>query len=233
MKIGIFADVHGNIYAFEKMLKSLKKESVELYVFCGDICGYYYYQNEIIDILRGMNNLICVAGNHDRMFLRILHDKAFSEEYRTLYGKSSCLLKENIKKENLEFLENMPDRYVLDDHGIAIFHGSPWDNLNGYVYPTDSLKRFEELPYKYILLGHTHYPMSRSLKSVNIINPGSCGQSRDYRDLSYAILDLQQEGVEFKRTQYDVDSMIKDVRKHNEENSYLVTVLQRRRIDRE
>ncbi len=230
MKIGIFADIHGNIYAFEEMLKSLKKESVELYVFCGDICGYYYYQNEIIDILREMDNLICVAGNHDRMFLRILHDKAFSDEYRTLYGKSSCLLKENIKKENLDFLENMPGRYVLDDYEIAIFHGSPWDYLDEYVYPTDSLKRFGELPYKYTLLGHTHYPMNRSINGVRVINPGSCGQPRDYRDLSYAILDLQQKLVEFKRVQYDADSMIKDVLKHNEENSYLVTVLQRRRI---
>ena len=227
MRIAVFADIHGNIYAFEKMLDCLKKETVDLYVFCGDICGYYYYQNEIIDVLREMDNMICVAGNHDRLFLRILDDEDFGTEYMNQYGKSSSLLKESVKKENLEFIENMPDRYVLDDHEIAIFHGSPWDYLNGYVYPTDSLERFEGLSYKYILLGHTHYPMNRSINSIEVVNPGSCGQPRDCTELSYAILDLQKGSVRFRRVKYDVDSMIRDVLKNNEINSYLVTVLQR------
>lgn len=231
MRIGVFADVHGNIYAFEKVFASLKQEGADLYVFCGDICGYYYYQNEVVEILQSMNRLVCVAGNHDRMFLRTLQDDDFSREYEKKYGRSCSLLAENITEKNLEFIKDMPDKHVFDDYSMAVFHGSPWDNLNEYVYPDSPLGKFIELPYSYILLGHTHYPMDRSVGRVRVVNPGSCGQPRDYRDCSYAIVDIKRQEVEFRRVQYNVDSLIKDVQRNKEENSHLTEVLEREKID--
>ena len=49
MRIVIFSDIHGNIYSFKEMMKFISAESADVKVFCGDICGYYYGQNEIID----------------------------------------------------------------------------------------------------------------------------------------------------------------------------------------
>ena len=108
MKIGIFSDIHGNIYAFEKVISSIRKNKPDLYVFCGDICGYYYYQNEIIEMLRSLDNLICVRGNHDEFFLEMLNDSSVEERYNRQYGKSkSCtLLKKRIAKTNLQFLND-------------------------------------------------------------------------------------------------------------------------------
>ncbi|MDD5063435.1 MAG: metallophosphoesterase family protein [Phycisphaerae bacterium] len=227
MRIGVFADVHGNGYAFEKVLASLKKEKADLYVFCGDICGYYYYQNEIIKIMREMENLICVAGNHDAMFLRMLQDQALEDEYEELYGKSSRLLRSSINKENLEFIKGMPDQYIFEDYKVAVFHGSPWDHMNEYVYPSSCLKRFKELGYAYVILGHTHYAMDKLADDVRIINPGSCGQPRDSRDPSYAIVDLEKKTVHIKRVQYDRSLMMRDVLKHQDKNAYLAAVLER------
>ena len=227
MRIGVFADVHGNIYAFEKVLTSLKQEGADLYVFCGDICGYYYYQNEIIKVMREMDNLICVTGNHDRLFLHMLQDQALEDEYERQYGKSSRLLKNSISKENLEFIRGMPDRYIFEDYKIAVFHGSPWDSMNEYVYPTSCLKGFEELAYEYVILGHTHYAMDKLAGDVRIVNPGSCGQPRDCGDPSYAIVDLENKTVQIKRVQYDRAPMIRDVLKQQEKNAYLTAVLER------
>jgi putative phosphoesterase len=227
VRIGVFADAHGNIYAFEKVLASLKQEGADLYIFCGDICGYYYYQNEIVKILKAMDNLICVAGNHDRLFLRMLQDEVLENEYEMQYGKSSRLLKNNISRESLEFIKGMPEQYVLEDHKMAVFHGSPWDNMNEYVYPSSSLDRFEELSYAYVILGHTHYAMDKFAGNVRIVNPGSCGQPRDCGYPSYAIIDLEKNAVQIKRVQYDRTPMIKDVLKHKEKNAYLTTVLER------
>ncbi|MFZ0035314.1 MAG: metallophosphoesterase family protein [Sedimentisphaerales bacterium] len=227
MRIGVFADVHGNIYAFEKVLPSLKQEGADFYVFCGDICGYYYYQNEIIKILREMDNLIYVSGNHDRLFIRMLQDQSLENEYERQYGKSSRLLKNSISKENLEFIEGMPDKYIFKDYKVAVFHGSPWDLMNGYVYPSSCLKEFEELAYAYVILGHTHYAMDKFAGNVRIVNPGSCGQPRDGGNPSYAIIDLEKKTVQIKRVQYDRAPMIRDVLKHQEKNTYLTTVLER------
>lgn len=226
MRIGVFADVHGNIYAFEKVLVSLKQESADLYVFCGDVCGYYYYQNEIIKIMMEMDNLVCVAGNHDNLFLRMLQDEVLENEYERQYGKSSRMLKNNISSESLEFIKAMPQQYIIQNHKIAVFHGSPWD-IDEYIYPSSSLDRFEELSYAYIFLGHTHYAMDRFAGGVRAVNPGSCGQPRDCGDPSYAVVDLEKKTVQIKRVQYDRTRMIKDVLKHKEKNAYLTTVLER------
>lgn len=227
MKVGIFGDIHGNIYAFEKVWKSLLRESCDLYCFVGDICGYYYYQNEVIEILKEKRDLISVAGNHDEIFLKILKNSKLEEQYRKNFGKSYSILKENITEKNLMFLKKLPQKYFLDDYQIAIFHGSPWNHLNEYIYPTNSLTRFRQLSYKFIFLGHTHYPMDRTINSIRVINPGSSGQPRDCNLVSYAVLDYNSGKVKFKRIVYNKNALIKDVIRHSEENAYLIDVLKR------
>jgi len=227
MKIGIFADVHGNIYAFEKIWKALQKESCNLYVFLGDICGYYYYQNEIIEILSQARNVISIIGNHDALFFKVLKNNRLENTYTERYGKSFSILKETIRPKSLNFLKKLPERFCIKEYKIVAFHGSPWDYLNGYIYPTDPITRFQGLPYNFILLGHTHYPMDRSIDHIRIINPGSCGQPRDYNWPSYAVLDLESGTCKIKRVTYNHSSLVKDIIKHRESNRYLIDVLKR------
>lgn len=233
MKIGIFADIHGNIYAFKEIYKSLIKAKLDLNIFCGDICGYYYYQNEVIGILKEMKNLICIAGNHDEMFLRMLEEPAeeptLENEYESRYGKSNRILKETIKKDNLDFLRKLPEEYYLKNFKLAVFHGSPWNHLDEYIYPGDSLDRFNELPYRFIFLGHTHYPMDRTINHIRIINPGSSGQPRDNNQPSFAVFDLESGEIEFKHIQYDSDLIVRDIIRRREKNPYLIEVLKRKR----
>ena len=227
MKIAIFADIHGNIHAFRELWRQLRGGSYDLYCFLGDICGYYYHQNEIIRTLMGIKNLICVAGNHDTAFLEGLKDEAIADRYRKVYGKSCDILKDDIEPECMEFLERLPERTVLEEEGIAIFHGSPWNNLEGYVYPDADLAPFEDLTYKYVFMGHTHYAMRRRAKEMCMINPGSCGQPRDLNLPSYAVLDSKSKDVKIKRFDYDKKMLIKEIESHSEANEYLADVLKR------
>jgi predicted phosphodiesterase len=227
MRIGIFSDAHGNIYAFEKIWSLLKAETADIYFFLGDVCGYYYHQNEIIDILKDCKGLICVKGNHDDIFLKILNDPQAEQIYTQKYGQSLRLFKDNINSNNLEFLKGLPQQYVDPDLRIAIFHGSPFDNLNGYIYPDDNSEEFRKLDYKYVLLGHTHYPMQKQIGKLKIINPGSCGQPRDFYHPSFAILDYESGKVSFRRADYDRRLLIKDLMKNCESNKYLFDVLER------
>ena len=96
MRLGIFSDIHGNIYAFDKVWEALKREACDLYLFLGDICGYYYHANEVMNKLNSIEDLICVRGNHDQMFLDMLSDPILESDYRGLYGKSCSLLKKRI-----------------------------------------------------------------------------------------------------------------------------------------
>lgn len=226
MKIGIFSDIHGNIYAFEEVIKKLAKEKTDLNIFCGDICGYYYY-NEVIEILKKINNLVCVSGNHDDIFVRNVKKGVRPKEYIARYGNAYDIFRKNIKPNNLDFLIKLPSKHFIEKYKIAIFHGSPFNHLNSYVYPDDPLEDFKGLKYRYIFLGHTHYPMDRIVGKTRIINPGSCGQPRDFNQSSFALLDIGRNRLSFKRVCYNSSALIKDILKHKEKNSYLIDVLKR------
>ena len=227
MKIGIFADIHGNIYAFKKVWESLQAEQCDVHCFLGDICGYYYHQNEAIDILRDIKNIICVRGNHDNLFLKMIDDFTLEKEYTAKYGKASSLLKHNITEKNLRFIRELPDHGFIASCNIGIFHGNPWDYMDGYIYPDSPVDRFEDLAFDCVLMGHTHYPMKRLVSNKLLVNPGSCGQPRDCNLASYALLDTQTKNVEIIRVSYDVNKAINDVKINKENNPYLSTVLMR------
>lgn len=227
MKIGIFGDIHGNYCAFEQIHTQLKNETCDLHIFLGDVCGYYYRQNDIIEMLRNIPHLHAVSGNHDDAFLDAMDNEPLLKDYSENFGRSFELLKGNISNANLEFLKNLPQEFLLPSYNIAAYHGSPWKPLSEYIYPDSPLDRFEELPFETVFLGHTHYPMDRKSPNVRVINPGSAGQPRDGGWPSYAVYDTETKKVEIKRVPYDVSTMIHDVEIMNEDKAYLIEVLQR------
>ena len=103
----------------------------------------------------------------------------------------------------------------MDNQCIAGFHASPWSFLEEYIYPDyPYFDRFESLPWDYVLLGHTHYPLIKKVGRVTIINPGSCGQPRqgNYR-ANAAILDSLTGNVKFLNLDYDIQKFLADAQK--------------------
>lgn len=232
MRVAIFSDVHGNIYSFKRILDSMKKNNIDYYIYCGDICGYYYHQNEIIELFQEFNNLICIRGNHDQTFVNLVDNKEALLEYDVnKYGSSSYMLLESITYKNMEYIKNLKVNYegVIDNRRIGVFHGSPFDYLKEYVYSTDTFSKFKKLDYDIIFLGHTHYSMYKKLNNAIIVNPGSCGQPRNGRLPSYAIWETNTNDIEFKYVDYDFTQLINDVKKYDKSNKYLIDILYRGR----
>ncbi|MCP4216752.1 MAG: metallophosphoesterase family protein [bacterium] len=227
MKLGIISDIHGNIYSFEKIYKELKKEACDTHLFLGDVCGYYYHQNEIIEMLQELPDLKGILGNHDALFLEALEDDEFLTSYTACFSRSFELLKESITPESLDFLELMDTGIVLNKYAIAGYHGSPRSPLQEYIYPDSAIDFIEELPFTAVFLGHTHYPMDRTAGTVRVINPGSAGQPRDGGLPSYAVYDTVTGKAEIKRVPYDPSPLIAEIKKYNEKKSYLIDILEK------
>ena len=51
MKIAIISDIHGNYEALFSVLEKAKKESVEHLLILGDIVGYYYHPDKVLNLL--------------------------------------------------------------------------------------------------------------------------------------------------------------------------------------
>lgn len=227
MKLGIFADIHGNLFSFENIYFELKKEKCDMYLFLGDICGYYYRQNEIIDMLANMPQLEIIAGNHDVLFLKSLEDENVMRSYTDKYGLSFQFLKETIGSNHLDFLRNLPKEFHLETEGIAAFHASPWDPMEEYIYPDSPMERFKRLPFKLVFLGHTHHPMYIKLQDIRVINPGSAGQPRNGGWPTYALYDTRTKELEIKQVHYNVIGLIDEIKRQKDENPYLIRALHR------
>ena len=67
MKIGIIADIHGNLPAFEAVLKDMKGKTEKI-LFLGDLVGYYGFSEECARLLDSPE-FVSIRGNHDQVLL--------------------------------------------------------------------------------------------------------------------------------------------------------------------
>jgi len=206
MEITIIADVHANLPALEAVLA----ETQGLEVFCcGDLVGYTAFPNETVELIRNLG-IKCIMGNHDYAvatgdFTR-LNDSA---------KKAAIWTAKVLSEDNLKFLANLPKSYV--GTRFTAFHGSPRDPLFDYIFQNVSDEILSSFlgTASTLILGHTHLSFIRKIGGKIIFNPGSVGQPRD-RDprASYAILDTKDNEAVIKRASYDIDSVVKEIRRH-------------------
>lgn len=230
MKIVFFSDIHGNKYVLPQFLIEIKKEKPDSVVFCGDVFGYYYHQNEILNVFR-QNKFVTLLGNHDQYFLDVLKNNNISRSLIEKYGNSYKDVKDKISKENIAFLEKLKPFYKfrLKSCKVAVFHGSIEDPLNGRVYPNTEIKNTMEYEeYDYVILGHTHHKMVKKIGTTTILNPGSIGQQRDGKGCSYLILDTDQNKYSFKKVEFPVEKLVKDIDRYDNGNLRLKEVLFRK-----
>lgn len=201
MKIAIISDIHANIFGLKAVISNLGK--VDKILCAGDITGFYPFVNEVIEELRN-NNIISVKGNHDQY---LLNGKAPDDKKEEI-KKSVQLMKKIISEENLNYIESLPEilNLEIDNKKALLVHASPWDHFEERIYPDyQNFERFNEIDADVIILGHTHYPMMKHVNDKVVLNPGSCGQPRDYNMPSYVIWDTENNNFENKRVSFNID----------------------------
>lgn len=232
MRVGVISDVHGNDPALAVVLTALT-DQVDMIIFLGDLCGYYPFVNECAAVL-DTNGFVGVLGNHDRVLLGCLStDSQPPEEYVRRYGSALGRSLRVLSRTSLSLLQSLPVSRKLSLAGVsvALFHGAPWDCLEGRVYPDyTEWDRFTHVEGDVILLGHTHYPLVKRHRGKLIVNPGSVGQARDWGGAAcYAVLDVLTGHVEHRRVAFDPTRLVQDARVHDPQVPYLVDVLFRRK----
>jgi putative phosphoesterase len=222
MILAVFSDIHGNIYALEKALKLIETYKVDKYLFLGDMAGYYYNQNECIELLSSIKNLTSLIGNHDKYFLDALSDEEYLNLLSNKYGKSYQILKENVNAKSVKFFKNLQMNEKTSFY--EAYHANPNDNLEEYIYKNSLVDFLINTPI--LFLGHTHYEMQRDYHDTKIINPGSIGQPRDYNQASFSIVDVKNIKVENIRYTYNTSHLENKIAKLNDKK-YLSDVLKR------
>ena len=188
MKIGIVSDIHAQPQALRRTLEDMP--SVDMVLCAGDVISDYRFCAETVDILRRAQ-VHCIQGNHETGFFGGCNPDYLRKCQR------------EFAPELLDFLALAPLSLKFEAAGarVLMVHASPWEPFDEYIYPhTPQLARFAQLPYDFVIFGHTHVSMVHQAVGVTVINPGSCSQPRDQdRRGAYAILDLDRRVVELRR----------------------------------
>ena len=231
MKIGLLGDIHGNVHALITVMKAIGQKNIDTLLITGDFIGYYFWPLEVFEILKSWN-MFAVCGNHEKMLEKARADDNFRLKISKKYGSGINIALDQLDEKRIEWLKHLPDslEYETKEGKILLCHGSPWD-VDEYVYPdsdTDSLRRYADLNVKWVVQGHTHYPMKKKIGNITIINPGSVGQPRNRQPgAQWALLDTNSRNVEFFCEQYNVNKVMKESSRRHPELPYLANVLDR------
>lgn len=197
MKILICADIHGNLEAFEAVLKA--EGTYDTLVVLGDLVGYGGNPNECVRLAQHGKNLICVKGNHDAALLGELNKTWFAKHTT----KSLMFTEKESTEDTRNFLKNLPLTVDFNED-ILFCHGSPSHPLTEYLLgDVETVQTFEKMRSsgkKCCFSGHSHLAIAYKYDGNNemtafspkqnekfflgddlwIFNPGSVGFPRTF-----------------------------------------------------
>jgi predicted phosphodiesterase len=206
MKIAILSDVHGNQPALNAVMKRISELGCERIYCLGDVFGYFPDgQACFTELVAARAEFL--LGNHEAMLMGLL---PIPQERESVYRLSRD--RAGLTGPVRDVLGSLlPYRSVKLSTGkrILMVHGSPWNPLQGYVYPDADLSRFGSLPYDCAFMGHTHRAFMKTERGVRMVNPGSCGLPRDNaRQAGFAMYDSATDGIELVQVPMDVDAVL-------------------------
>ena len=231
MRLALLSDIHANHLALEAVLHAVRADRIDMLLVAGDLVGYYYSPGEVLGLLRPWHKHM-VRGNHEDMLGAARRNPEVLSRIETRYGSGLRVALANLPASQIEELIGMPACLPLEFEGyrVLLCHGAPWDT-NQYVYPDageDLMARCAVPGFDAVVMGHTHYPMVRTINGVMLVNPGSVGQPRDRRPgAAWAILDTVARSAVLRQEAYDASALVADARKRDPAIPYLHEVLER------
>ena len=195
--IALLYDVHGNLPALEAVIADAG--DVDEWVIGGDVALFGAWPAETVARLRELPSAHWLRGNGERWTA----SPGQAPDDETVQGGIAAA-RSALGPETVAELAALPESIAIAD-GTRCWHGSPVsDVVSFFPEPADDeASLLSGVTDRRLVFGHTHVPFIREAAGIELVNPGSVGQSLggDPR-ASYALLD-HGGGVEHRRVAYD------------------------------
>ena len=223
MRYLILSDIHANREALAAVLARVRRKRWDKTVFLGDLVGYGAHPNQTVDMVRALKPLQAIRGNHDKVCSGIEDGEMFNR----VALQAAIWTRNRLTRNNLRWLQALPEGPAIVDGAFAIAHGTPIDE-DAYIFgEIEALNVFRQTAFPLCFFGHSHFPVVFGLSPDAIhtylttaptfrfrlepgmrylVNPGSIGQPRDGNPMaSFAMFDSKAQSVTIYRVPYRIE----------------------------
>ncbi|UCD75691.1 MAG: metallophosphoesterase family protein [Phycisphaerales bacterium] len=228
-RYAIISDIHGNLPAFQAVLKRMAELDVSEVICLGDIVGYGPHPDACIDLVVKYCS-ISVQGNHDEAVV----DPVCAERFNGAAKEAVYWTRDVLGPLHLNALLSLKPTAMIGNTVMCI-HACPFPGPTDYVHDKQvAAWAFRGVDRPICLLGHTHTPMVFEAPTPNpddiltapeliaylpqdgvevklepdrryICNPGAVGQPRDCDPrAAFAVLDTEAMTFTVHRQEYDI-----------------------------
>ncbi|MBU3171204.1 metallophosphoesterase family protein [Clostridium estertheticum] len=218
MKIAVLSDIHGNGIALSYAIKDFKNLGINKIIILGDVVMKGPMPSQVMELLndKSLEILAWIKGNTDMWFEEISEtwmNSSVKERQLYLYYKYA---EDNLKKEQILFIKNLPLEYslLLNEFKILCVHGKPKsivEAIDDSVSEDEIRKAINGVNEQVILCGHSHTCFIGEVNNKKIFNVGSIGNSLDGDNrISYGILDISKKEIKCtnRRIEYPINEII-------------------------
>lgn len=165
MKYAIISDIHANADALDKVLKKCRELEVDKYICLGDIVGYNAEPQQCLKIIRDLNPLGVVKGNHDEY---ASNNDETMEGFNPHAKQAVLWTKSQLNEEERNWLAQLPMRLTIKNTNITIVHAT-LDSPESWGYIFDTHHAADNFSYQFTQLcfcGHSHVPIAFCKKPI-------------------------------------------------------------------
>ncbi|MCG7385348.1 metallophosphoesterase family protein [Paenibacillus sp. ACRRY] len=210
-RIAIVSDIHGNMTAWEAVLRDIRSRGIER-IFClGDLVGKGPDPVQVVDQVRETCEYV-IRGNWDELVAVNQDNENFTWQAARLGA------------ERLAYLKSLPfsHQFELSGRTIRLVHASPqsvyhrvqpWDEMEKRIAMFDAPADHPALGEADIVgYGDVHNAYLQHFNGKMLFNAGSVGNPLDMTQASYCILEGESGrdrnkafNLQFVRVPYDIE----------------------------
>ncbi|HET9132123.1 MAG TPA: metallophosphoesterase family protein [Terriglobia bacterium] len=217
MRIAILSDIHGNLTAFQAVVRDIRDAAPDLILHGGDLADGGSSPVEIIDHIRDQG-WPGVVGNTDELLAKPEVFDEFARQRPQLNSmwqavrEMADVTRSWLGEDRLGWMRQLPLRQM---HGtVAFVHAHPescWKSPLSDASDTELESCYGVLERPIAAYGHIHVPFVRETPSLIVANSGSVGMPfDDDRRASYLLIDGNR--AQLRRVEYDVNREIRLLR---------------------
>ncbi len=200
MKIAILTDIHGNYPALSAVFSDIDSHGDIEHTYClGDMIGIGPDSNEVLEEIINRKNVTAVSGNHEEAVLKLLQGKHTLPGHEMIAEHHKWVGK-NLKKENIQFIQNLPQTldFEIEGQTILITHYHMNQEQREVIDERPSGlaldAKYKDSPYNLVCFGHHHPIHYFKTAQRTYLNPGALG-CNDHAIARYAVVELQKTTI--------------------------------------